>query len=115
MQRKVVLPVAQGDTLTFSFKNGRSPIHIMLTNIEMKDNRITWTFRSAERHTIYGSTAREQVVLPFFGEEGCYVCLSIPLRIHVGTDKLKPDFVLCIPSSVSVQSNDVSAKQYVYI
>lgn len=110
MQRKVKLPVAVLDTLTFISKNGKKPAHLQLISLTVDDNTIHWEFRSSERHRLFGQNARAKERLPFIDEPDCWVCLSIPIVMHVGIDLLKTEFIFSVPASVSVQKNDPSAK-----
>jgi hypothetical protein len=109
MQRKIRLPVAANDVLTLVPMNGAQAKHIKLVKFKLDNNRIEWEFRSLERHVICSANdPRLAVRLPYFNEE-TWICLSLPICIHVGSDGLKADFIVNVPSSVKVQRNAPSA------
>ena len=109
MQRKIRLPVAANDVLTFLSADGSSPKHIKLMRLRMDDNKLEWYFTSTERHSMFGSNARARARLPYFNNDS-WICLSLPIRIHPGADGLKAEFIVNVPTSVDVQRNHLSSK-----
>lgn len=115
MERKLRLPVAVSDTLTFVFMNGKPAKHLKLAELNVKNNRIDWTFKSPDRHTFYGSTVRDKVSIDTFlnSVEGGAICLSIPVVMHIDDrDALKAEFIFFLPSSVTIQRNHPSAQAF---
>lgn len=115
MQRIIRLPIAVGDTLTFYFQNGRKPEHLLLRSLKVVDNRIEWLFRSSQNHSLFGTGARHSEKFPhrFLSNDGnddSWICLSIPIVMHVAPGELRTNFILNVPSSVRVQKNEQSAK-----
>ena len=108
MLRKLKLPVSVNETVSFFTLNGQGPFHIKLEQFDISDNRLKWSFRSSEGHTIMAHGVRHQVALPFFKD--AWVCVSIPLHMHVGADTLRADFIFMVPASVTLECNHASAR-----
>lgn len=108
MQRKIKLPLSVGDTVTLFCLNGRGPFHIKLLEFSISENRLKWHMRTADRHTLFGSGVRDVVMLPYFKDT--WICVSIPVLMHVNTKGLLADFIFNVPASVRVEKNDPLAK-----
>ncbi len=110
MQNKIKLPISVGDTLSLFTLNGRGPFHLKLTQFNVENNRLTWEMRTADGHTLYASNVRQVCGLPYFRATRSFICVSIPITLHVSMECLRADFIVNVPNSVSVEKNHVSAQ-----
>lgn len=108
MQRKIKIPLSVGDTVTLFTLDGRGPFHMKLLEFNIASNRLQWTFRTGDRHTLYASNVRDVVMIPYFKDS--WICASIPVLLHVSVKGLLTDFIFNVPTSIRIERNDPSAK-----
>lgn len=71
---------------------------VELVDFKIQDNRVEWTLRLGNGELVEGRIGDTR---PFPMFEGSWVCLSIPITLHVKRNgALSPDFVFFLPDTI---------------